>query len=324
MKLINIIRDDEKIKLLADKNRKKIVQLLMTEPSTLTMLGTKMGQSPAWIRHHIKRLEEAGLVELCHTELTNNVLEKFYKTSSPVIQLQTMLLPESTAPLILISGSHDKALELLKDQLSGHFHIIVDTVGSLNGLINLRQGICQISGSHLMDENGEFNVGYIKHIFADRPVRLITLVSRTQGLIIKKGNPMGIRSVGDLSREDVRFLNRNPGSGTRIWLDNETRKLGILPEQIQGYGQTVKTHDEVALAIKSGKADVALGIQCVAVSEGLDFIPLFEERFDFAAYPENPISIEPVFEHINSAGFRSAITHLSGYNSRHSGELVHY
>lgn len=324
MKLIDTISDDEKIKLLTDKNRKKIVQLLMNEPSTLTMLGVKMGQSPAWIRHHIKRLEDAGLVELCHTELNNNVLEKFYKATSSVIQLHTLVLPESKNPLILISGSHDKALELLKDQLAAHFNIIIDTVGSLNGLINLRQEICQISGSHLMDEGGEFNVSYVKHIFPDKPVQLVTLVTRTQGLIVARGNPKGIQSIDDLSRGDVRFLNRNPGSGTRVWLDNEIKKSGILPEQICGYSNSVKTHDEVAWAITNQFADVGLGIQCVAESENLGFIPLFEERFDFASYMDNPVPIGPVFDHINSSKFRTTINHLSGYNSNKSGEIVHY
>lgn len=324
MKMIDTISDHEKIKLLADKNRKRIVQLLMAEPSTLTMLGEKMDRTPAWVRHHIKRLEEAGLVELHETVIKNNVVEKFYKAVSPVIQLRSMVLPESKKPVILLSGSHDKALEVLKWQLSQHFNILVDTVGSLNGLINLRQGLCQISGTHLMDENGDFNVSYIKHIFPDKPVKMLTLVSRTQGLILQQGNPKSIQRIDDLQREDVRFLNRNAGSGTRIWVDNALKEKGIDTGSIRGYHRCVKTHDEAAEAVKNNVADMALGIQCVADAQGLGFIPLFEERFDLVAYDDQIEAIYPIIDHINTLAFRGVIGGMSGYNTQNSGVIVHY
>jgi len=324
MKLIDTISDYEKIKLLADKNRKKIVQLLMEEPSTLTMIGEKMDRSPAWVRHHIKRLEDAGLVVLHETVIKHNVIEKFYKTTSPVIQMRSMVLPESSKPIILLSGSHDKALEVLRNQLSQHFNILVDTVGSLNGLINLRQGLCQISGTHLMDENGDFNVSYIKHIFPDKPVKLLTLVSRTQGLILQPGNPKSIHGFEDLQREDVRFLNRNPGSGTRIWVDNSLKEKGIDVSVIQGYQRSVKTHDEAAEAVKNNVADMALGIQCVADAQGLSFIPLFEERFDLVCYDDQIEKIYPLVDHINTLTFRGVINGMSGYSTQKSGETVHY
>lgn len=324
MKLIDTIRDQEKIKLLADQNRKRIVQLLMEQPSTLTMLGDKMDRSPAWVRHHIKRLEEAGLVVLDEVVVNNNIVEKFYKATSSVIQLQSLVLPESKKPIIIFSGSHDKAIEVLKDQLAPHFNILVDTVGSLNGLINLRQGICQISGTHLMDENGDFNVSYIKHIFPDKPVKLLTLVTRTQGLILQKGNPKDIHSVEDITRRDIRFLNRNPGSGTRIWVDGALKKMNANLDQINGYYSSVKTHDEAARVVRNQVADVALGIQCAADAQGLDFIPLFEERFDLVAYEEDIQKLYPIIDHINTLAFRGVIGNMSGYNTQKSGETVHF
>lgn len=324
MKLIETISDYEKIKLLADKNRVKIVRLLMAEPSTLTMLGEKMHRTPAWIRHHIKRLEDVGLVELQDTVIKNNVIEKFYKATSTVIQLQSLVLPESKKPIILLSGSHDKAIEVLKTQLSQHFNILVDTVGSLNGLINLRQGICQVSGTHLMDENGDFNISYIKHIFPDKPVKLLTLVSRTQGLIVQQGNPKNIRGIEDVQRGDIRFLNRNPGSGTRVWVDNALKDKGIDVGAIEGYQWSVKTHDDAAATIKNNIADMALGIQRVADAQGLSFIPLFEERFDLVTYEDQVAVIYPLINHINSLEFRGAISGMSGYDTRKSGEIVHF
>jgi putative molybdopterin biosynthesis protein len=195
-------------------------------------------------------------------------------------------------------------------------------VGSLDGLVNLRQGLCQISGSHLLDETGEYNTPFVRHLFPDREVEIVTLAYRTQGLILAGGNPRSVKKIADVARPNVRFVNRNPGSGTRLWFDAELKKLKISVENINGYHHEVKTHSEAASLIEAGKADAALGLQAAAHRRGLEFMPLFEERYDLILPHENEKTLMPLLNYIQTAGFRNSLKSLPGYNSAHSGEQI--
>ncbi|HRJ57752.1 MAG TPA: substrate-binding domain-containing protein, partial [Anaerolineales bacterium] len=280
MKTVTPINSFDKIKLLADARRMDILRLLMAAPATLTLLARTLKQSPAWVRHHILALESAGLVEISETRRTGKVTEKFYRAKGDAFLLQEMVLPKSKLPSVIFSGSHDLALEGVANHLAKHVNLLSLPVGSLDGLVNLRQGLCQISGSHLLDENGEYNTPFIRHLFPDRDVEVITLAYRTQGLIVSQGNKKGIKKLSDLIRSEVRFVNRNPGSGTRLWLDAELRRQNIPVQRINGYEKSVKTHSEAATLVEMDKVDVSLGLQAAAHQHGLGFIPLFEERYD--------------------------------------------
>jgi len=153
-------------------------------------------------------------------------------------------------------------------------------------------------------------------------VEIITLAHRTQGLILASGNPKGIKKIADIARPSVRFVNRNAGSGTRLWLDSELQKLKIPTEKINGYDKVVKTHSDAASAIQSGKADVALGLQAAAYQNDLDFIPLFEERYDLVLPRENEKTLSPLLDYLQTATFRTALNALTGYDSSHSGEQI--
>jgi putative molybdopterin biosynthesis protein len=150
----------------------------------------------------------------------------------------------------------------------------------------------------------------------------VTLAYRTQGLMLAPGNSKGVRSAADLTQAGLRFINRNPGSGTRLWLDKELARLGISPETIDGYGRVVNTHTECARAIASGQADAALGLQASARQYNLDFIPLFEERYDLVLPREQENALSPLLEHIQTAAFRRNLNTLTGYNTSHSGEQI--
>lgn len=322
MKTVSPINSFDKIKLLADSRRMDILRLLMAAPATLTLLARTLKQSPAWVRHHILALESAGLIEISEVRRTGKVMEKFYRAKADALLLQEVVLPKSKKPSVIFSGSHDIALENVTDHLAKHFNLLSLPVGSLDGLVNLRQGLCQISGSHLLDESGEYNTPFVKHLFPDRDVEVITLAYRTQGLILASGNPKGIKKISDIARTSVRFLNRNAGSGTRLWLDAELRKQKIPAERISGYKDQVKTHSEAADAVQQRKADVSLGLQAAAHQNGLDFIPLFEERYDLVLPREQEKNLNPLLEYIQTADFRHMLASLTGYNTRHSGELV--
>ena len=195
-------------------------------------------------------------------------------------------------------------------------------VGSLDGLVNLRQGLCQISGAHILDETGEYNTPTVRHLFPDRDVELITLAHRTQGLIVAAGNPKRIKNVSDIPRGNVKFINRNTGSGTRLWFDSELKKQKIDSNNITGYDNTAKTHSEAAVLISENKVDVSIGLQAAAHQHGLDFIPLFEERYDLILPRENEKVLSPLLDYLQTSSFRSGLNALTGYNASHSGEQV--
>ncbi|MCL4528502.1 MAG: helix-turn-helix domain-containing protein [Chloroflexi bacterium] len=322
MNKIETLRAFDQIKLLADSRRMTILRLLMAQPATLTHLARIMKQSPAWVRHHIKTLESAKLVEIVEIRKTGTVTEKYYRAKSSAFLLQELILPQSRKPALIFSGSHDLALESAAGHLTKYFHLLSLPVGSLDGLVNLRQGLCQMSGAHLLDENGEYNTPYIRHFFPDRDVEVITLAYRTQGLMLSPGNPKGIKNIADLARPNIRFVNRNAGSGTRLWIDHELKRLDIPFGKINGYELVVKTHSEAASLIETDKADVSLGLQAAAHQHGLDFIPLFEERYDLILPRENEKAITPLLDYLQTASFRTELNTLTGYNSAHSGEQI--
>src|SRR5512138_1938402 len=217
MKKVEPVRSFGMIKLLADPRRMDILRLLMASPATLTNLARTLKQSPAWIRHHILALQSANLVEVSEIRKTGKVTEKFYRAKADALLLQVIILPKTKKPALIFSGSHDVAFEGIAEHLEKHVTLLSMPVGSLDGLVNLRQGLCQISGSHLLDENGEYNTSFVRHLFPDRDVELVTLAHRTQGLILSGGNPKGVKKISDLANPKLQFVNRNAGSGTRLW-----------------------------------------------------------------------------------------------------------
>jgi putative molybdopterin biosynthesis protein len=322
MQNLEHLRSLDQIKFLADARRLAILQILMSSPATLTQLARRLGQSPAWVRHHIKTLESAHLVELAEVRTRGTVTEKFYRAAAGAFLLQQLILPKSKKPTVIFSGSHDLALEAAAETLSRYLSLLSLAVGSLDGLVNLRQGLCHLSGAHLLDENGEYNLPYIRRLFPDRDVKVITLANRTQGLMLQAGNPKGIKAISDLPNTNVRLVNRNPGSGTRLWLDGELKKAGIPPEAIRGYDHIVKTHSEAASLIQRGKAEAALGLQAAAHVHGLAFIPLFEERYDLILPGEAQKALAPLLDYLQTGDFRRAADALTGYSTAHSGEQI--
>jgi putative molybdopterin biosynthesis protein len=303
----------------------------MSKPATLSQLGDQLGEHPARVRHHLKALEAAGLVELVETRLVRGFVEKYYQARARAFLLHDLILPDLLdREVVPVLGSHDMALDKLavhlRDQEPGSVELMVLPVGSLEGLIALRQGAAQIAGCHLMDTtSGEFNLPHIRHLFPDRQVRIFTLAHRTQGLIVPQGNPKDIRAVDDLRRADIKFINRNPGSGTRIWLDIQLKKHDIPGSVVQGYTDHVRTHTHVARAVHLGDVDTGLAIEAAALSFDLNFIPLFQERFDLVISDESlgDRRLLPIFERLESAEFRREVDGLGGYDTAHTGDQIY-
>jgi putative molybdopterin biosynthesis protein len=286
-------------------------------------LGKVMGEHPAWVRHHLKQLEAAGLVELVETRIRSGVVEKFYRACAGGFLVQELILPQNRdRPVIVFSGSHDLAIELLTNLLSDHLDILTLPIGSLDGLMALRQNLCNLSGTHLLDPTGEYNLPFIRHIFPDRTMQVITLAHREQGLMTAPGNPKVINSLADITRENVTFVNRNPGSGTRLWLDHRLQVERIPSESIHGYKYAFSTHTECARMVHTGKADVALGLRAAAHRFGLEFIPLFHERYDIVFMQEKLDVLVPFLDMIQTRAFRQGVNALTGYDTSHTGEQI--
>lgn len=328
----NSIHSFDQIKILSDHRRLQILKYLMAQPATISQLGNIFGEHPAWIRHHLKKLELAGLVELKTTKVTGGYVEKFYQAVYPVFVLQNVILPEEPeiTPIVLM-GSHDLALEILADivhQEAKNVNFIPLPVGSLDGLIALRNGFTQLTGCHLLDTtSGEYNTPFVRHLFPDQDILQITLANREQGLILARGNPLGIRSLRDLRRPGLNFINRNRGSGTRLWLDHSLHQLEISSDQITGYNKEVNSHTDIAEAIQKGLADTGIGLKAAAAKENLDFISLFIERYDLilpCTRLSNP-EINPIIDILKSRTFHQKISALAGYDEQHTGEtrIVH-
>ncbi len=139
----------------------------------------------------------------------------------------------------------------------------------------IKKGACHLAGAHLLDpEDGSYNISYIKKYLPDQEIWLINLVKRAQGLIVPKGNPKNIQSIEDLKDKGLQFINRQPGSGTRILFDYKLKMLGVSPNEIQGYPNDEYTHMSVAVSVLSGRVVAVLGIHAAASALVLDFIPI--------------------------------------------------
>ena len=326
MRSIEQLNTLNQLKLVSDPRRLSILKQLMDAPATLTQLGKALGEHPAWIRHHLKILEQVGLVKLSEVKISDGYIEKYYQSTAPAYLFQELLLPEKPGKYtVVLSGSHDLALDMLAHLSFGDLYILTNPVGSLDGLVGLRQGLCLAAGCHLYDAaSGDYNSPYVRHFFPDKKMVLLTLAHREQGLIVSPGNPHKVLGLQDIVRQGLRFINRNRGSGTRLWLDEQLNRLGISAEQVCGYSDEAKTHTCVAVAIQEGRADLGLGIRAAALSHHLGFIPLFQERYDLVIPQEQFIQkqLSPMFDAFYSGEFRHQVESLGGYDVTHLGDQI--
>jgi len=230
---------------------------------------------------------------------------------------------------LLCTGSHDLSIGVLEDQLKLRYpelKIAATNVGSLGGLLALQRGETHMAGTHLLDpDTGAYNIPDIKRTIPDLPVVLVHLAQREQGLLARQGNPKGIVDLRDLTRKEITFINRQPGSGTRVLLDFQLKRIGIDPRGIRGYEREEFTHMAVGVAVVSGLADLGLGVRSAAVALGLDFIPVAKEEYDllFLRSFFDSEKGEKVLEVIRSDGFRKAVEAMGGYEAHASGEILY-
>ena len=227
---------------------------------------------------------------------------------------------------IRIHASHGYAVAALVGALAAkQIPADIKDRESAEAVSALARGECELAGFHL--PIGEFRANcaeiYRPWLEAGRH-RLIHLTRRTQGLFLPKGNPKGIRGLHDLARDDIRFVNRQPGSGTRMLLDLALRKIGVDPASINGYATAELTHSAIAAFVASGMADLGFGVQPAAQQFALDFIPVIDEDYLFACDRDklNDAGLSGLLEVLRSDAFRDSVAHLEGYDPAFCGQLL--
>ena len=231
------------------------------------------------------------------------------------------------ANTIVFSGSHDLSIGLLEDTLkrsAPHLKISATNVGSLGGLLAMKRGEAHVVGTHLLDpKTGTYNLPDIRRHLREHDVVVVNLVVREQGLLVAPGNPKKISGLRDLVRDDIQFVNRQPGAGTRVLLDYKLAKLRLRPDRIRGYEREEFTHMAVAVAVASGLADCGLGIRSAANALNLDFIPVEKEDYDLVLRRDfyESESGQALRAAVRSPSFRDAVVRLGGYDVERSGTV---
>ena len=233
--------------------------------------------------------------------------------------------PAVAAAELRFAGSHDLAVDLMARMLTEgtpEVRLSVEYVGSLGGLMALARNEAEVAGAHLWDEAADtYNVPFVQRLLPGRRVALLTLAHRSLGLITPPGNSQELQGLPDLARPDVRLVNRQSGSGTRVWLDAQLKTLGILPESVPGYEREELTHLAVARAVDQGEATVGLGIHAAAAAYGLGFVSLTKERYDLVlpeAVWDSPAA-QALRTVVRSTRFKEAVIVLGGYDTSETG-----
>jgi putative molybdopterin biosynthesis protein len=236
---------------------------------------------------------------------------------------------EIDATLVFI-GSHDNILDILANLLHQQRPVIRLSsahVGSMGGIMAIRRGEAHLAGTHLLDEaSSEYNVPFVKKYLAGLPLQLLTLAYRDQGLLVARGNPLQIRGLADLTRPQLRFINRQRGAGTRLLTDMHCKRLAIDTNKIFGYEREEYTHMNVAQAVASGTADAGMGIRAAAVALDLDFLPVAKERYDLIIPRQHlgDAKVKALLAIIrDSAEFRQVVAGLGGYDLKDCGDIVY-
>ena len=246
------------------------------------------------------------------------------------VEVELLRKPEDIMNTLVFIGSHDNILDVLANILHTKKPAIFLSsahVGSLGGIMAIKRGDAHVAGTHLLDdETGEYNIPFIKKYIADVPLQLINLVYREQGLLVPKGNPKNICGISDLARNDITFINRQRGAGTRILTDLQLNKKQINPESVQGYDREEYTHMNVASAVANGLVDTGMAIRAAAQALSLDFVPVTKERYDLIIpkHLENTPQVTHLFKVIlHDQNFKRIVQGLGGYDLQDCGKIFY-
>ena len=249
------------------------------------------------------------------------------------VEANTINFPDNGVPLppydglLIVTGSNDPLLDRAISLFNSHYPdqvAVFGNLGSMGGLSALRNNLCHITSSHLLQEDeSEYNFDFAFKELDQMPA-IVNFCRREQGILVQKGNPKSISSVADLGQAGVKIVNRSLSTGTRLLLDRELKKAGVTGDRIEGYSVEVSRHLDVGLEVLSGRADAGPGIRAVAGLLGIDFIPLRWERFDLMISKKCFFDegIQRFLGLLHEKEFREMATRLEGYDVHFGGKMV--
>jgi putative molybdopterin biosynthesis protein len=285
---------------------------------------SKQNQSPLRKASLFNRTE-AFLLEIMTAGYTPDEVDQSFRTALDRWRTFSSEPAEAPPNVLRFVGSHDPSLSLIAAQYhedNPELTLHLSFTGSLGGLIALAEKNADLAGCHLWDESTDtYNEAFVRKLLPGQKVALLTLAHRRVGLIVQSGNPFGINGLTDITIGGIRFMNRQPGSGTRVWLDEQLHRLRIDSSNIVGYHDEKMTHSEVARAISKGQADVGLGVETAALSFGLDFKLLTTERYDLVIPADNweLKSVQALKSWLETLQAKAEINNLGGYDTKETG-----
>lgn len=305
----------------------EVAQLLKVSKLTVYDL-VKKGALPSYRVGRQMRVDSIDL-EKYKAQGKGMKAAKIYQSEASYHQTATMpSAPQSQARSVIISGQ-DVSLDILASSIEANntaFRSLRSYVGSLDSLIAMYSGNADIVSMHLLDgDSEEYNIPYVRKILVSHPFITVNLMSRTAGLYVQKGNPHNISTWKDLAKSGMKIVNREKGSGARILLDEQLRLNGIKQSEVTGYEVEKTSHLGVAGAISNKEADIGVGIEKVAQTVGVEFIPLIEERYDLVMLksPANAKLIQTVLNILRSKQFKNQLQSLGGYDVSLTGEVMY-
>ncbi|MGH7913408.1 MAG: substrate-binding domain-containing protein, partial [Candidatus Binataceae bacterium] len=252
------------------------------------------------------------------------VLEHAAEGHASVAALRTQQEIDAT---LLVAGC-DPAVTILADWMGRHrpaMALAPITRTSRGALAALLEGRVHAAGVHLCDrKGGEYNLAAVREMLKRRRAVMVNFARWELGLGVRCGNPLELRSIADLTRPDVRIVNREPGSGARLVLDHALADLKVAPRQIVGYARELSGHLEVAAAIAAGEADAGLTLRVAAEAWGLSFVPVREERYDLVILERETDSppVRAMLDALNSGSFANEVSQLCAYDTARMGQVI--
>ena len=236
---------------------------------------------------------------------------------------------DDSAHVLTVYASHDTALSALRDQTAQKgLHLDIRFMGSVDAIAALNAGRCMMAGFHTLEQPHAQSVAARTYRSLLKPGlhKLIGFAGRTQGLIVAKGNPLQITGLQDLTRTEVRYMNRAEGTGTRVLLDELLENAGMSADDVPNYGSQEPSHTAVAQAVASGRADAGLGIEAAAMEKDLGFVPLIQERYHLVCL-KSELHSPPVIallEELQSSQWHTTLQQLPGYDAdkSQSGKIL--
>jgi excisionase family DNA binding protein len=257
------------------------------------------------------------------------LIDEWIETSAKTGFKEARQKSRRIAGAVLAAGSNDPVLDILHVYMRRsypEFYIFSANIGSMNGLTALNSGYTDIAWTHLLDpKSGSYNIPYISSLVPDIKAVVINLFYREIGFITAPGNPLHISGFRDLARKDVRIINRQKGSGTRLLLDYHLKEMGVSPSDISGYEQEVYTHFNVGVSVLSGESDVGIATAAVSKLLGLPFIPITKESFDMVLDQSTFFEkgIQALIAILNALDFRKGVERLGNYDFRDAGRILY-